>query len=52
MDKTARWDTGNHNPESKRFVCERLAGASQMLANLWYTAWVDSARGGRGEPEH
>jgi hypothetical protein len=52
MDKTARWDAGNHNPESKRFVCERLAAASQMLGNLWYTAWVDSARGGRADSEH
>jgi len=49
MDKIAKWDAANHDPESKRFVCERLAAAAQMLSSLWYTAWVDSARGARGE---
>lgn len=29
-------------PESLRFVKERLAAASQMLLNLWYTAWLES----------
>lgn len=29
-------------PESLRFVKERLAAASQMLINLWYTAWLES----------
>jgi hypothetical protein len=29
-------------PESLRFVQERLAAASQMLINLWYTAWLES----------
>lgn len=43
MDKTARWDATNTNAESKRFVTERLAAGAQMLANLWYTAWLDSA---------
>jgi hypothetical protein len=43
MDKAARWDDKNQNPESKRFVAERLAAGSQMLANLWYTAWMNSA---------
>jgi hypothetical protein len=42
MDKTARWDDKNHNAESKKFVTKRLAAGSQMLANLWYTAWRDS----------
>ena len=42
MDKTARWDANNRNADSKRFVSERLAAASQMLANLWYTAWLGS----------
>jgi hypothetical protein len=49
MDKVVKWDANNHSPEAKKFVCERLAAGSQMLANLWYTAWVDSARGARGE---
>lgn len=43
MDKTARWDTANTSPESKKFVASRLAAGSQMLANLWYTAWLGSA---------
>lgn len=29
-------------PGSLRFVKERLAVASQMLLNLWYTAWLES----------
>lgn len=32
----------NPTPESLRFVKERLAAASQMLLNLWYTAWLES----------
>jgi len=43
MDKAARWDATNRNPQSKQFVARRLAAGSQMLANLWYTAWLDSA---------
>ena len=43
MDKTARWDARNTNPDSKKFVTARLAAGSQMLANLWYTAWLGSA---------
>jgi hypothetical protein len=45
MDKTARWGPENRSPESKRFVAARLASGAQMLANLWYTAWTDSAYG-------
>ncbi|MGH9824716.1 MAG: hypothetical protein ACREDR_15870, partial [Blastocatellia bacterium] len=43
MDKAVRWDAANHNLDSKRFVEERLAAGSQMLANLWYTAWIGSS---------
>ena len=43
MDKAARWEPGNSSPESKRFVAGRLAAGSQMLVNLWYTAWLGSA---------
>ena len=43
LEKTARWDANNRNPESRKFVQERLAAGSQMLANLWYTAWLGSA---------
>lgn len=42
LEKVARWDASNRNPESKKFVAERLAAGSQMLANLWYTAWIGS----------
>ena len=42
LEKQARWDRDNRNPESKQFVIKRLAAAAQMLANLWYTAWMDS----------
>jgi hypothetical protein len=44
MDKTARWDDRNQRPESKQFVTKRLAAGSQMLANLWYTAYLNSAK--------
>lgn len=43
LEKRSRWDRNNRNPESKQFVTKRLAAASQMLANLWYTAWLGSA---------
>ncbi len=49
MDKTARWDANNHNADSKRFVVERLAAGSQMLANLWYTAWLGSGNKPEGQ---
>jgi hypothetical protein len=47
LEKAARWDGNNTRPASKRFVAARLAAGSQMLANLWYTAWVDSAPPGQ-----
>lgn len=43
MDKTSRWEANNRNADSKKFVAERLAAGSQMLTNLWYTAWLDSS---------
>ncbi|MBZ5629504.1 MAG: nuclease [Acidobacteriia bacterium] len=30
-------------PESREFLRRRLAAGSQMLLNLWYTAWEESA---------
>ena len=30
-------------PEGREFVRERLAAGAQMLLNLWYTAWEESA---------
>jgi hypothetical protein len=35
-------DTGT--PESRDFLRQRLAAGAQMLLNLWYTAWEESAR--------
>lgn len=34
---------GKGSPEAFEFTNERLATGSQMLLNLWYTAWVESA---------
>jgi hypothetical protein len=31
-------------PAGKEFVAHRLAAASQKLVNLWYTAWLESAK--------
>jgi hypothetical protein len=45
MDKEARWDQNNRNPQSKQFASARLAAGAQMLANLWYSAWLGSAYG-------
>jgi hypothetical protein len=35
-------DTGT--PESRDFLRQRLAAGAQMLLNLWYTAWEESAQ--------
>ena len=37
------------SPQARTFTQQRLAAGSQMLLNLWYTAWIDSAI---PEPEH
>lgn len=34
---------GEGTPESREFVRERLAAGAQMLVNMWYTAWLESA---------
>lgn len=34
--------TGKGSPEALEFTTHRLAAGSQMLLNLWYTAWVES----------
>ena len=41
--------TGKGTPEAFEFTTHRLAAASQMLLNLWYTAWLESAV---AVPEH
>jgi hypothetical protein len=35
--------TGKGLPEAFAFTTHRLAAGSQMLVDLWYTAWLDSA---------
>jgi hypothetical protein len=35
--------TGKGSPEAFEFTTQRLAAGSQMLLNLWYTAWLESA---------
>ncbi len=35
--------TGKGSTEAFDFTTHRLAAGSQMLLNLWYTAWLDSA---------
>jgi hypothetical protein len=34
---------GKGSPEAFTFTTRRLAAGSQMLLNLWYTAWLESA---------
>jgi hypothetical protein len=34
---------GKGSAEGREFANKRLAAGAQMLANLWYTAWMDSA---------
>jgi hypothetical protein len=35
--------TGKGTPAAFEFTTDRLAAGSQMLLDLWYTAWLDSA---------
>jgi hypothetical protein len=41
--------TGKGSPAAFDFTTHRLAAGSQMLLNLWYTAWLESAN---PVPEH
>lgn len=34
---------GKGSPEAREFTKQRLAAGSQMLLDLWYTAWMESA---------
>lgn len=42
LDKAKGFD-GAGSPEAVKFTEERLAAGAQMLLNLWYTAWLQSA---------
>ncbi len=43
LEKLCGFD-GHGSPESREFIRQQLARGSQMLLNLWYTAWIDSAQ--------
>jgi hypothetical protein len=49
LEKTRGFD-GRGTPESRDFIRQQLGRGSQMLLNMWYTAWIDSAR--EPEPRH
>lgn len=34
---------GAGSPEAREFTLKRLAAGTQMLLNMWYTAWMESA---------
>jgi len=34
---------GEGTPQSREFIEQRMANGADMLRNLWYTAWLDSA---------
>ncbi|HEY6339710.1 MAG TPA: hypothetical protein VIW68_14550 [Candidatus Sulfotelmatobacter sp.] len=42
LEKTGAF-TGKGTTEAFTFTTQRLAAGAQMLLNLWYTAWLDSA---------
>jgi S1/P1 Nuclease len=43
LDKTKAFN-GAGTPDGRQFVAEDLAAGAQMLANMWYTAWLESAQ--------
>ncbi len=49
LDKAAPFDANTTAPDNKQFTAARLAAGAQMLRNLWWTAWVTSAPGVRGQ---
>ena len=42
LDKAKAFD-GTGTPEGKQFAAEAIASGAQMLVNMWYTAWLESA---------
>ena len=49
LDKAHAFD-GPGTPDSLEFTRQRLAAGAQMLLNLWYTAWLESADLTAGAP--
>jgi hypothetical protein len=43
LEKAGGFD-GKGSAESREFIRRQLGRGAQMLLNMWYTAWVDSAR--------
>jgi hypothetical protein len=43
LEKDCGFD-GNGSRESREFIRQQLGRGAQMLLNMWYTAWVDSAK--------
>lgn len=44
LDKAAPFRPETTTPEQKAFTATRMAAGAAMLRDLWYTAWVTSAR--------
>jgi hypothetical protein len=49
LEKAGGFD-GKGTAESREFIRRQIGRGSQMLLNMWYTAWVDSGR--ETEPGH
>jgi hypothetical protein len=44
LDKALPFNARNTGTEHKRFAAERLAAGAVMLRDIWWTAWITSAR--------
>jgi hypothetical protein len=44
LDRAAPFGSGKESEDARALVEERLTAGSEMLRNLWYTAWVKSGR--------
>ena len=43
LEKTGGFD-GEGTPESREFIRQRMAAGAQMLRDMWYSAWIQSAQ--------
>lgn len=44
LEKQSSFGAQNTDPAHKRFAVDRLAAGANMLRDLWWTAWLESAR--------
>ncbi len=44
LDKAHPFDANTTDPADKAFVADRLAAGARMLRDIWWTAWVTSAK--------